>query len=168
MNIREEQPSDIDKIWKVNTGAFETEAEASLVNALRSSGCPYLSLVAEIENEVVGHILFTPVELFEDGNTLKIMGLAPMAVLNKYQNRGIGSKLVKTGLEHCQSLGYDAVVVLGHPDYYPRFGFVPTVKYGIKSEYAVPDEVFMILELVPGCLKDHKGIIKYHEAFNSI
>ena len=168
MNIREEVPSDIEMIWEVNTEAFETEAEASLVNALRNSGCTYLSLVAETENKIVGHILFTPVELSGNDNNLKIMGLAPMAVLSKYQNKGIGSKLVQAGLERCRSLGYDAVVVLGHPNYYPKFGFVPSVKYGIKSEYEVPAEVFMILELVPGSLKNHEGVIKYHEAFNSV
>ena len=168
MNIREEVPSDIEMIWEVNTEAFETEAEASLVNALSNSGCTYLSLVAETENKVVGHILFTPVELCGNDNNLKIMGLAPMAVLSKYQNKGIGSKLVQAGLERCRSLGYDAVVVLGHPNYYPKFGFVPSVKYGIKSEYEVPDEVFMILELIPGSLKNHEGVVKYHEAFNSV
>jgi putative acetyltransferase len=168
MNIRKEQPSDIEKIWEVNSEAFETEAEANLVNALRSSGCDYISLVAEAENKIVGHILFTPVELTDDENKLKLMGLGPMAVLRKYQNKGIGSELVKAGLEHCQSLGYDAVVVLGHPNFYPRFDFVPSAKYGIKSEYDVPDEVFMILELVPESLNNHSGIIKYHEAFNSI
>ena len=168
MNIREEVPSDIEMIWEVNTEAFETEAEASLVNALRNSGYTYLSLVAETENKVVGHILFTPVELCGNDNKLKIMGLAPMAVLSKYQNKGIGSKLVQAGLERCRSLGYDAVVVLGHPDYYPKFGFAPSVKYGIKSEYEVPDEAFMILELIPGSLKNHEGVVKYHEAFNSV
>lgn len=168
MNIREEQPSDIEKIWEVNSEAFEMEAEANLVNALRSSGCTYVSLVAETENKIVGHILFTPVELSGNENKLKIMGLAPMAVLSQYQNKGIGSKLVKAGLEYCQSLDYDAVVVLGHPNYYPKFGFVPSVKYGIKSEYEVPDEVFMMLELVSESLNDHEGVIKYHEAFNSV
>jgi putative acetyltransferase len=168
MEIREEQPSDIEKIWKVNSNAFETDAEANLVNALRSSGCTYISLVAEIENNIVGHILFTPVELIGNKNKLKIMGLAPMAVLSTNQNKGIGSKLVKAGLEQCRSHGYIAVVVLGHPNYYPKFGFVPSVKYGIKSEYEVPEEVFMILELIPGSLKNHEGVIKYHEAFNSV
>lgn len=168
MNIHEEHPSDIEKIWEVNLDAFGTEAEANLVNALRSSGCTYISLVAETDNNVVGYILFTPVELTGNENKLKIMGLAPMAVLSQYQNKGIGSKLVKAGLEQCQSLGYDAVVVLGHPNYYPRFGFESSVKYGIKSEYEVPDDVFMILELVPKSLKGHKGIIKYHEAFNNV
>jgi putative acetyltransferase len=168
MKIREEQPSDVEKIWEVNSDAFETDAEANLVNALRNSGCTYISLVAEIENNVVGHILFTQVELIGNANKLNIMGLAPMAVLTTYQNKGIGSKLVKAGLEQCRSQGYAAVVVLGHPNYYPKFGFVPSVKYGIKSEYAVPDEVFMILELIPGSLNNHGGVIKYHEVFKSV
>jgi len=97
-----------------------------------------------------------------------MMGLAPMAVASQYQHKGIGSKLIKAGLEQCQALGYDAVVVLGHPGYYPKFGFVPSVKYNIKSEYDVPDEVFMALELVPESLKDHEGVVKYHEAFNNV
>ena len=168
MIIREEQSSDIDKIWKVNSEAFETVSEANLVNALRDSGCTFISLLAEVEGKVVGHILFTPVELTNGKNNLKIIGLAPMAVLNQYQNRGVGSKLVKAGLERCQSLAYDAVVVLGHPTYYPKFGFEPSVNYGIKSEYEVPDEAFMILELVPDALKNHMGVIKYHQAFNSV
>lgn len=168
MIIREETESDIEAIWKVNSDAFETDAEANLVNTLRSSGCDYISLVAETDNKIIGHILFTPVTLTGDKNKIKIMGLAPMAVLTLYQNRGVGSKLVNAGLERCQAQGYHAVVVLGHPTYYPRFGFIPALKYDIKSEYNVPDDVFMILELVPGCLKDKKGIIKYHEAFSAI
>jgi len=168
MNIREEQAPDINNIWTVNSEAFDTAAEANLVNALRSSGCTYISLVAETVNKVVGHILFTPVELTGSKDKSKIMGLAPMAVLSQYQNKGIGSKLVKAGLKQCKSLGYDAVVVLGHADYYPKFGFVPSIRYGIKSEYQVPDEVFMIVELVPESLKNYSGVIKYHEAFSSV
>ncbi len=168
MTIREEKSTDIDSIWNVNTEAFETEAEANLVNALRNSDCNFISLVAETEGNIVGHILFTPVELTGNRNRLKIMGLAPMAVLRQYQYKGVGSKLVKTGIKHCQSLGYDALAVLGHPGYYPKFGFEPSVAYGIKSEYEVPDEAFMILELVPNSLKDHQGILKYHELFSSV
>jgi putative acetyltransferase len=164
MNIRDELSSDIEKIWEINTDAFGTKDEANLVNALRSSGRTYISLVAETEERVIGYILFTPVELSGNQNNLKIMGLAPMAVSSQYQNKGIGSKLVKAGLDCCKSLGYDAVVVLGHPNYYPKFGFIPS----IKSEYKVPDDVFMIIELVKGALKNHKGIIKYHEAFNNV
>ena len=168
MNIREEKSTDIGAIWNINTDAFETEEEANLVNVLRDSGCTFISLVAEVNNNAVGHILFTPVELTGNKNKLKIIGLAPMAVLHKYQNKGIGSQLVKTGLEHCKSKDYDAVVVLGHPGYYPKFGFAPSVTYGIKSEYEVPDEAFMMLELVPNSLKNHQGIIKYLELFNSV
>ena len=168
MKIREDDLADTEAIWNINADAFETEAEANLVNVLRDSGCTFISLVAEADNKAVGHILFTPVELTENKNTLKIIGLAPMAVLHQYQNKGIGSKLVKTGIEHCKSKNYDAIVVLGHPGYYPKFGFVPSVTYGIKSEYEVPDEAFMILELVPNSLKDHQGIIRYHELFNSV
>lgn len=168
MIIREETAADIDQVWSVNTDAFETDAEAGLVNALRESGCYAISLVAESDGAVVGHILFTPVELTGNHAGLKIAGLAPMAVRHQYQNQGIGSKLVKAGLEYCRTRGFDAVVVLGHAAYYPRFGFIPAVNYGIKSEYEVPDDVFMILELTPGILGNNKGIIKYHPAFNSI
>ena len=168
MKIREEELADTEAIWNINADAFETEAEANLVNVLRDSGCTFISLVGEVDNKAVGHILFTPVELTGNSNKLKIIGLAPMAVLQQYQNKGIGSNLVKTGIELCKSKGYDAVVVLGHPGYYPNFGFVPSVTYGIKSEYEVPDEAFMMLELVPNSLKNHQGIIKYHELFNSV
>ena len=168
MNIRKEKDNDKDKIWKVNAEAFETEVEANLLNALRDSGTPFISLVAEEDEEIVGHILFTPVVLIGDASGLKLVGLAPMAVLTKSQKKGIGSQLVKTGIEKCLAQGYDAVVVLGYPDYYPRFGFLPSVKYQIKSEYDVPDEVFMVLELKQGSLKDKKGVIKYHAAFGSV
>ncbi|MEJ2142275.1 MAG: N-acetyltransferase [Gammaproteobacteria bacterium] len=169
MIIREEQFSDIEPVWQVNNDAFDTDTEARLVNALRSSGCEYISLVAEIDHKVIGHILFTPVKLTGNENTLKIMALAPMAVCKLYQNKGVGSELVKAGLTRCRELGYDAVVVLGHPGYYPKFGFIPSVNYNIKSEYDVPDNVFMILELTPGSLEEHhQGIIKYHDAFNNV
>jgi len=168
MNIRKEIDSDKEKIWKVNVESFETEAEANLVNALRDSKILFISLIAEEDEEIVGHILFTPVELIGDDSGLKLMGLAPMAVLPGFQKKGIGSQLVKTGKEKCSTQGYDAIIVLGHPDYYPKFGFIPSVKYGIKSEYDVPDEAFMVLELKEGSLKDKKGVIKYHSTFGSV
>ena len=168
MLIRSERDTDKDLIWEFNAQACETQAEANLVNVLRGIGCKKISLVAEIGNKVVGYILFTPVELIGDENSLELFGLAPMGVLPEYQKQGIGSELVKEGLKRCQSIACDAVVVLGHPNYYPKFGFVPSVQFGIKSEYEVPNEAFMILELVAGVLQNHTGVIKYHEAFNQL
>jgi putative acetyltransferase len=168
MKIRPENSDDIAKVCEINAAAFDADTEAKLINVLRESCESYISLVAEVDGELVGHILFTPVELVGDRSGLKLMGLGPMAVMPKYQNKGIGSQLVKEGVEQCLRRGYDAVVVLGHPKYYPRFGFVPSVQYGIKSEYEVPDEVFMILELKKNSLKGISGIIKYNPAFGSV
>lgn len=168
MNIRLEQTSDIEQIWAVNVDAFTTDVEANLVNTLRDSGCPFVSLVAEEDNQIVGHILFTPVELSGDGSRLKLMGLAPMAVSSKHQKKGIGAQLVNEGLEQCRQLDVDAVVVLGHPDYYPKFGFIPSVEFGIKPELDVPEEVFMVQELKKGCLDGRKGMVKFHEAFAGV
>ncbi len=168
MGIRAEQPTDIKKIWRINASAFETEAEANLVDILRASGVSNISLVYEEDGELVGHIFFTPVELIGDASGLKLIGLAPMAVIPEMQNKGIGSLLVKAGIQRCLSDGYDAIVVLGHPDYYPRFGFVPSVNHGIKSEYDVPEEVFMVLELKENVLKGKQGTIRYHEAFGCV
>jgi putative acetyltransferase len=169
MGIRKERPGDIHGIRQINLKAFETETEANLVDTLRRSGIPYISLVSEDEedNELKGHIFFTPVELEGDRSGLQIMGLGPMAVDPKFQNKGIGSLLVKAGIERCRSSGYDVIVVLGHPNYYPRFGFEPSVKYDIKSEYEVPDEVFMVLELKDKALKGKRGTMKFNEAFGT-
>ena len=164
MNIRFEQPGDIEKIREVNLQAFETETEANLVESLRNADVELISLVAEENGEVIGHILFSPVILGD----LKIMGLAPMAVLPDRQNKGVGIELVNAGLQDCEKAGYEAVVVLGHAGYYPRFGFVPSVNFGIKSEYDVPPEVFMVKELREGALKGAAGTVKYHPAFNQV
>ena len=122
-------------------------------------------LVAEEGDDIVGHILFSPVTLEDCDQSISIAGLAPMAVLPKHQRKGIGSRLVEEGIRRCEEAGYDAVVVLGHPEYYPRFGFSPSMNYGIRSEYDVPDEVFMVKELKEGVLADCKGTVKYHEVF---
>ena len=163
MNIRFEQPHDIEQIKNVHLITFETDTEANLVDALRNAGVELISLVAEKNEEIIGHILFSPVTL--DGDT-KIIGLAPMAVLPNWQRKGVGSKLINEGMKACQKAGYEAVVVLGHPDYYPRFGFEPSVNFRIKSEYDVPSEVFMVKELKKGALKDKTGTVKYHQLFS--
>jgi putative acetyltransferase len=111
--------------------------------------------------------MFSPVSL--SGHTaLKIMGLAPMAVAPEHQRKGIGSALVRAGLEQCKQLGIGAVVVLGHPTYYPRFGFLSSTSFGIGCEYEVPEEVFMVVELEAGFLRGASGKVKYHTAFSNV
>jgi putative acetyltransferase len=167
MNIRPEQPDDVVAIRAVNRAAFPTDTEANLVDLLRDRAEPLISLVADDQGLVVGHILFSPVALIgADG--LFMMGLAPMAVLPTLQRCGIGAALVRAGLESCRQIGVDAVVVLGYAAYYPRFGFVPASRCGLHCEYDVPDEVFMVLELKPGTLAGRSGIIRYHAAFSEL
>ena len=165
VHIRPETKDDIRKIWRVNASAFDTEAKKNLVDSLRKSGIPLISLVAEANEKLIGHILFSPVSLSGTKANVKMAGLAPMSVLPDHQKQGIGAALVQKGLKLCTSNGYKAVVVLGHPDYYPKFGFVPSSRFGIKSEYDVPDEVFMIRELETSALSEFKGIVKYHPLF---
>ncbi len=166
MLIRAEKENDRDAVFAVNGSAFETPAEATLVDLLREQARPVVSLVAEDQGNVVGHIMFSPVVL--SGNPdLKVMGLAPMAVAPEHQRKGIGSALVRAGLEQCRQLGFVAVVVLGHPEYYPRFGFSPSSRFGIDSDYEVPEEVFMAMELEPEALSGKTGRVKYHHAFSN-
>ena len=159
--------ADIVAVFKVNAASFPTEAEAKLVESLRESADPHVSLVALEEQDVVGHIMFTPVSL-ESYDELRLMGLAPMAVAPSHQRCGIGMQLVKAGLERCRELDIGAVVVLGHPGYSPRFGFRPASQWGIRSEYDVPDDTFMMLELSPGYLQGYQGTIRYNAAFAEV
>lgn len=167
MLIRTEEERDWAAVHALNASAFETPAEANLVNALRLQARPVVSLVAEDAGSVVGHILFSPVTL-QGHAGMRIMGLAPMAVAPPHQRHGIGSALVRAGLERCKALGAGAVVVLGHHEYYPRFGFSPSVRFGIGSEYEVPEEAFMVVELHPGFLRGASGTIQYHAAFKNV
>jgi len=111
--------------------------------------------------------MFTPVEL-TDHPSVFIMGLAPMAVKEDFRGVGVGSKLVTAGIEACEKLGAGAIVVLGHANYYPKFGFNPASRFNLSCEYEVPDEAFMALELMPGYLSSKSGVVKYHEAFASV
>jgi len=165
--IRNEEEKDWAAVYALNVAAFETQAEANLVDALRQQARPVISLVSVEHQAIVGHILFSPVKL-SGHSELMIMGLAPMAVAPKHQRKGIGSALVRAGLEQCKKLGGGAVVVLGHPEFYPRFGFSPSASFGIRCEYDVPEEVFMILELQPDFLDGISGKLEYHSAFSSV
>jgi putative acetyltransferase len=167
MLIRAERRNDKAAIYEVNVSAFETPAEAELVDALREQAEPFISLVAEDADEIIGHIVFSPVSLPADPK-LKVMGLAPMAVTPEHQHKGVGSTLVRAGLERCKEMGFSAVVVLGHPEYYPRFGFLPATRFGLHCEYKVPNQAFMAMELEPGALDDKPGMVKYHAAFGNV
>ncbi len=166
-SVRREQATDKDAIYAVNVAAFPEDDEARLVDALRDQAEKTVSLVAEQEGNIVGHLLLSPVTL-DTAPKLRLMGLAPMAVLPAVQSQGIGSQLVEAGLQRCADSEVAAVVVLGHPEYYPRFGFIPSVEYGIKSEYDVAPEVFMIKELIPESLDGLSGTVSYHPAFASL
>lgn len=167
MLIRAERADDQAAIYSINASAFETSAEADLVDTLRGQAEPFISLVAEDAGAAVGHIMFTPVSLSTNVE-LKVMGLAPMAVLPEHQRRGIGSALVRAGLDRCREMGFNAVVVLGHPEYYPRFGFVPAARFSLRCEYDVPDDVFMAVELEPETLNGPPALVKYHSAFGNV
>jgi putative acetyltransferase len=167
MLIRAEERKDRAAVHAVNLAAFETPSEANLVDALREQAQPVVSLVAEEDGAITGHIMFSPVSLSGHPG-LKVMGLAPMAVAPKHQRKGIGSALVRAGLEQCKQLGFVAVVVLGHAGYYPRFGFLPSTHFGIGCEYDVPEDVFMAMELQPAALRGITGTVKYHAAFRDV
>jgi putative acetyltransferase len=163
--VRPEQAADADAVRRVHEAAFPTPVEARLVDRLRSGGTALVALVAEEGGEVVGHVLFSPVTV-ETGNdtTTGGVGLAPVAVLPAYQSRGIGSRLVREGLEACRRAGHPFAVVLGGPDYYRRFGFRRAADFGLGNEYGA-DEAFMAIELRPGGLPAEGGLVRYSEEF---
>ncbi len=165
--VRDEKEADFAAIREINLRAFGQGDEAALVEALResSSFVPGLSLVAIVDDETVGHIMFTCSHIQTAHEKVPALTLAPMAVLPEYQNQGIGSNLVKEGLNESRHLGYGIMTVLGHPEYYPRFGFIPASAVGLQCPYPVPDEAFMVLELVAGALNGISGLVVYPPEF---
>lgn len=171
LTIRQENKADYKKIYKLNLLAFEEKEEAVLVDLLRKKDefIPQLSLVALFNNEIVGHILFTKIKIIDDNqNEYESLALAPMAVLPKYQKKGIGGKLINEGLKIASKLNFKSVIVLGHEHYYPKFGFVPTTKWNIKSPFEVPTNVFMGIELVKNSLENVSGTVKYPKEFEEV
>jgi putative acetyltransferase len=168
ITIRKEQRGDEEQIRLVNTCAFGQPAEADIVDTLRKA-CPEgVSLVAVREVKIVGHILFTPAVIEAKEQEIRGMGLAPMSVQPEFQRQGIGAKLVRAGLDEMRKARQPFVIVLGHPEYYPRFGFARASRYGIVSQYDnVPDEAFMILVLDRVALKGASGIAKYRAEFDA-
>ena len=168
LTIRPETPDDIPAIHRVNLEAFGQPAEAELVDRLRERGGFTLSLVAVRDGQVVGHILFSPVRIESPGSSFEAQGLGPMAVVPGVQREGIGSRLVEAGLEQLRQAGHEVVVVLGHAEYYPRFGFRPSSRYGIRWEKEVPEEVFMVIELRDGALGGRGGVVRYRPEFDEV
>ncbi len=163
--IRLELPNDEMSVRETNELAFGTLTEATLVDRLRGSP-DSISLVAALADRVVGHILFTPINI-APAAAVRVAGLAPMAVRPENQRMGIGSQLVRAGLDQCRKRGYAAVVVVGHPEFYPRFGFVPASTRGLTCEFPVRDEVFMALELKTGALAGVSGLVRYQPEFSA-
>ncbi|HYH86672.1 MAG TPA: N-acetyltransferase [Pyrinomonadaceae bacterium] len=166
--IRAENAEDREAVRKVNESAFGRVGEADLVDALRENEPRHISLVADDDGRVVGHIFFSPVTVESSAGDWAAMGLAPMAVLPEFQGRGVGSGLVREGLAECLRAGHEVVVVLGHADYYPRFGFTPARSLGIECEFPVPEENFMVAELKDGALAGRKGKVRYRPEFRSV
>ena len=161
--MRPERPGDEVAIARVNDAAFGQADESRMIEAIRVAQHDRISLVATIGSEVVAHIMFTPVVV--ESAQVTVMGLAPLAVLPAFQRQGIGSQLVQEGLARCLQSGCQAVVVVGHAEYYPRFGFRSGRSFGLRCEYSVPDDVFMAVELVPGGLAACSGLVRYLPEF---
>jgi putative acetyltransferase len=168
MTIRPERPDDVARVREINTLAFGQPAEAVLVDRLRESCADALSLVAD-DNAIVGHILFTPVTLDTTQRRLVGMGLAPMAVHPDSQRGGIGTQLVTRGLEILRERNCPFVVVVGHPEYYPRFGFGPASRRGLASQWeGIPDEAFMVLVLDETAMTGASGVARYRPEFDDV
>jgi predicted N-acetyltransferase YhbS len=166
--IRQELENDHEAVYQVVKSAFEKMELASgdeqdLVNRLRKSQAfiPKLSLVAESDGKVIGHILFTKMKIGGHPS----LALAPVAVLPEFQKQGVGGKLIQEGHRIAKELGYRSVIVVGHPGYYPCFGYSPASKWKITAPFEVPDKAFMVLELVEGGLTGISGMIEYAPEF---
>ena len=170
--VRQEVPRDYKETEDVVKKAFEHAEHAGhtehiLVSRLRKGDAfiKELSLVATANGKIIGHILFTRLEIIDGNKVYPSLGLAPLSVLPEYQRTGVGKLLMEEGLKRCTDLGYTSVILLGHPTYYPRFGFKKASEFQIKASFPAPDEAFMAIELVPGSLSKAQGTVKFPEEF---
>lgn len=168
ITVRHETSDDIPAVREVNTSAFGGRGEADLVDRLRDRGAVTLSLVAVRHEAVVGHALFSPADIIGADVQASAVALGPMAVSPGCQLQGIGSRLVHHALDELQADGHSLLVVLGHPQYYPRFGFVPAIRLGLRCEFDAPDEAFMALELRPGAWRGGSGTVRYQPEFHDV
>jgi len=167
MTIRPESPADHPAVRSLLTAAFGQTDEAYLVDCIRRAPgyASQLSLVAELNHRIVGHILFSPITIESSNKATPALALAPVAVIPECQRRGIGSALIREGLSACRAAGHDIAIVLGHTDYYPRFGFTPARDFNIHSPFDVPSPAFMALALTPGALANVSGTVRYPPPF---
>ncbi len=167
--IRPERPEHQRGVYEVEEKAFKRKAEADLVDRLRSRGQDTISLVAIDDDKIVGHVLFSPVVVGETLGALHILGMGPVAVLPGRQRQGIGSRLIRAGLEEARQMGVPAVVVLGDPRYYSRFGFEPALRFGVRfQDEQVPADDFMVFEFHRGVLEGRGGIARYQPEFMDV
>ncbi|MGE6365244.1 GNAT family N-acetyltransferase [Bacillus paramycoides] len=172
ITIRQEQKNDYSKTEEVVKQAFLNEefsdkTEHELVSRIRECDAfiPEVSIVA-VDEEIVGHIMLSKITIEQDGATVDSLALAPVSVAPSHQKKGIGGKLIAAAIEKAKELGYGSVVVLGHQDYYPKFGFKKASDWNIKAPFEVPDEVFMAMELRENALQGVEGVVQYSEAFS--
>lgn len=169
MILRTETEQDFAGVYELNYLAFgQRKDESELVERIRRSPefIPELSIVAAIENEIAGHILLSKAVIVSEDKHLEVIVLAPIAVKPNYQKQGIGGKLIEEGIRRTRALGYGLILLIGHPSYYPRYGFQPTRPFGLElNQFEVPDDVFMVYEVEAGSLKEIQGELKYPQAF---
>ena len=163
--IREERPDDAAAVREVNKLAFGEDQESTIVDALRTNGGALLSLVATVNGQVTGHIMYSPVTV---AGNVKGAALGPMAVLPEHRRQRIGTKLIEAGNRKIKDAGYPFIIVVGHAEYYPRFGFRLASEYGLKCEWDVPDDVFMVLILDQAKMQGVSGLAKYRDEFSTV
>ncbi|MED3125573.1 GNAT family N-acetyltransferase [Bacillus wiedmannii] len=171
VTIRQEQKNDYRKTEEVVQQAFLNEEfsdkkEHELVKRIRKCDAfiPELSIVA-VDEEIIGHILLSKIQIEQGATSVESLALAPVSVARGHQKKGIGGKLIGAALEKAKELGYGSVVVLGHPEYYPKFGFKKASEWNIKAPFEVPEEVFMVVELRENALEGVEGVVQYSSAF---
>jgi putative acetyltransferase len=166
IEVRRESPADWSRVEEVVRDAFGQADEARLVARLRSVE-GVLSLVSVVDGIVVGHVMFSPIKARVGSLSFAACGLAPIAVARDWQRRGVGSALITAGIEKLRRVGVGLIVVLGHPSYYPRFGFVAATPLGLECKWGGHDGSFQVLELVKGAASTYRGMVDYHPAFDA-
>jgi putative acetyltransferase len=166
VTAREEEPDDIPLIREVAEAAFRGALEAAVIDSLRTAGAVVLSMVADAGGQVVGHVLITPVTVATPQGEVQLLGLGPLSVLPDQQGQGVATLLVEAALERVRTFGHAGVVVLGSDSFYPRFGFIPAHRWGLRWEGSAHEEAFMALELSPGRLAGISGVVRYRPEFD--